>query len=159
MGQPFCRYQCKWTSAIIHWNISKYNIQLYYQRNFSTHHIPSKSALKDGGFHFVYLPLDAAVDILSKIAIDVLFNDGTNAFDEKYEQCSLRFTDSAENYRIFIKIISMVWTSSFKLVLNKETKQMADKIKEASKKRTKLSWNWEENESRILVNKWSEENI
>ena len=89
----------------------------------------------------------------------MFFNDGTNAFGEKYEQCSLRFTDSGENYRIFIKIISVVWTSSFKLVLNKETKQMADNIKEASKKRTKLSWNWEENESRILVTKWSEKNI
>ena len=47
-----------------------------------------------GGFCFVYLPLDAAVDILSKKAIDVFFLDGTNAFGEHR---SLKFTDSAEN--------------------------------------------------------------
>ena len=52
---------------------------------------------KGGGFHFVYLPLDATVDTLSKKAIDTFFPDGTNAFGEKREHCSLRFTDSAEN--------------------------------------------------------------
>ena len=56
--------------------------------------VPQK---KDGGFRFVYLPLDATVDTLSKKAIDLLFPDGTNAFGEKQEHCSLRFTDSAEN--------------------------------------------------------------
>ena len=34
---------------------------------------------------------------LSKKAIDVFFPEGTNAFGEKREHCSLRFTDSAEN--------------------------------------------------------------
>ena len=29
--------------------------------------------------------------------MDVFFPDGTNEFGEKREQCSLRFTDSAEN--------------------------------------------------------------
>ena len=43
------------------------------------------------------MSLDATVDILSKKAIDVFFPDGTNAFGEKREQCSLRVTDSAEN--------------------------------------------------------------
>ena len=52
---------------------------------------------KGCGFHFVYLPLDATVDTLSKKAIDVFSPDGTNAFGEKREHCSLRFTDSAEN--------------------------------------------------------------
>ena len=50
-----------------------------------------------GGFCFVYLPLDAAVDILSKKAIDVFFLDGTNVFGESREHRSLKFTDSAEN--------------------------------------------------------------
>ena len=52
---------------------------------------------KGGGFRFVYLPLNVTVDILSKKAINVFFPDGTNAFGEKREHCSLRFTDSAEN--------------------------------------------------------------
>ena len=56
--------------------------------------VPQK---KGGGFRFVYLPLDATVDTLSKKAIDVFFPEGTNAFGEKREHCSLRFTDSAEN--------------------------------------------------------------
>ena len=36
---------------------------------------------------------------------------------------------------------------------------MADNIEEPSKKRTKRSRHWEENEARNLVSKWSEENI
>ena len=36
---------------------------------------------------------------------------------------------------------------------------MTDNIKEPSKKRTKRSQHLEENETRILVSKWSEENI
>ena len=52
---------------------------------------------KRGGLHFVYLPLDATVDTLSKKAIDVFFPDGTNAFGEKREHCSLMFMDSAES--------------------------------------------------------------
>ena len=36
---------------------------------------------------------------------------------------------------------------------------MADNIKEPSKIRTKQYRHWEENGARILVNKWSEENI
>ena len=52
---------------------------------------------KGCGFHFVYLPLDATVDTLSKKAIDVFSPDGPNAFGEKRDYCSLRFTDSAEN--------------------------------------------------------------
>ena len=52
---------------------------------------------KGGGFCFVYLPLDATVDTLSKKAIDLFFPDGTNAFGKKREHCSLRFTDAAEN--------------------------------------------------------------
>ena len=51
---------------------------------------------KGGGFRFVYLPLDATVDTLSKKAIDLFFPDGTT-FGEKREHCSLRFTDSTEN--------------------------------------------------------------
>ena len=56
--------------------------------------VPQK---KGGGFRIVCLPLDATVDTLSKKAIDLFFPDGTNAFGEKREHCSLRFTDSAEN--------------------------------------------------------------
>ena len=52
---------------------------------------------KGDGFRFVYLPLDATVDTLSKKAIDLFFLDGTNAFGDKREHCSLRFTDSVEN--------------------------------------------------------------
>ena len=52
---------------------------------------------KGVGFHFVYLPLDATVDTLSKKVTDVFFPDGTNAFGENREHCSLSFTDSAEN--------------------------------------------------------------
>ena len=37
--------------------------------------------------------------------------------------------------------------------------RMADNIEEPSKKRTKRSRHWEENEARNLVSKWSEENI
>ena len=48
-------------------------------------------------FQFLYLPLDDTVDTLSKKAMDVFFPDGTNEFGEKREQCSLSFTDSAEN--------------------------------------------------------------
>ena len=36
---------------------------------------------------------------------------------------------------------------------------MTDNIEEASKERTKQSQHWEENETRILVSKWSDENI
>ena len=39
----------------------------------------------------MYLPLNAAVDTLSKKAIDVVFPEGTNAFGEKEEHCNLRF--------------------------------------------------------------------
>ena len=56
--------------------------------------VPQKEG---GGFRFVYLPLDATVDTLSKKAIDLFFPDGTNAFVEKREYFSLRFTDSVEN--------------------------------------------------------------
>ena len=56
-----------------------------------------KSAPEGGGFQFLYLPLDDAVDTLSKKAMDVFSPDGTNEFGEKREQWSLRFTDSAEN--------------------------------------------------------------
>ena len=38
--------------------------------------------------------LNATVGILSKKAIDVFLPDGSNAFGEKCEHCSLRFTDS-----------------------------------------------------------------
>ena len=36
---------------------------------------------------------------------------------------------------------------------------MPDNIEEASEERTKQSQHWEENETRILVRKWSDENI
>ena len=57
----------------------------------------SATKKKGGGFRLVYLPLDATVDTLSKKAIDLFFLDDTNAFGEKREHSSLRFTDSVEN--------------------------------------------------------------
>ena len=47
----------------------------------------------------------------------------------------------------------------FKLVLIKTAKEMAGNIEEPSKKKTKRSRHLEENETRILVSKWSGENI
>ena len=41
----------------------------------------------------------------------------------------------------------------------KATKEIVDSIEEPSKKRTKQSRHWKENETRISVTKWSEENI
>ena len=41
----------------------------------------------------------------------------------------------------------------------KATKEIVDSIEEPSKKRTKQSRHWKENETRISVSKWSEENI
>ena len=47
----------------------------------------------------------------------------------------------------------------FKLVLIKTAKEMAGNIEEPSKKKTKRSRHLEENETRILVSKWSGGNI
>ena len=78
----------------------------------------------------------------------------------------LHFTHSHRRKTCFIKtclfktsLNKTTKRGSFKLVLIKATKEMADNIKEPSKKRTKRSRHWEEIETRISVNKLSEENI
>ena len=78
----------------------------------------------------------------------------------------LHFTHSHRRKTCFIKtclfktsLNKTTKRGSFKLVLIKTAKEMAENIEEPSKKRTKQSRHWEENETRILVSKCSEENI
>ena len=53
---------------------------------------------KGGGFRYVYLPLDATIEVLQAKAVNIFFPEGTNSFMEKLSECNIRFTDSADNF-------------------------------------------------------------
>ena len=50
------------------------------------------------GFRYIYLPLDATIEVLQAKAVNIFFPEGTNSFMEKLSECNIRFTDSADNF-------------------------------------------------------------
>ena len=53
---------------------------------------------KGGGFRYMYLPLDATIEVLQAKAVNIFFPEGTNSFMEKLSECNIKFTDSADNF-------------------------------------------------------------
>ena len=53
---------------------------------------------KSGGFRYIYLPLDATIEVIQAKAVNIFFPEGTNSFMEKLSECNIRFTDSADNF-------------------------------------------------------------
>ena len=53
---------------------------------------------KGGSFRYIYLPLDATIEVLQAKAINIFFPEVTNSFMEKLSECNIRFTDSADNF-------------------------------------------------------------
>ena len=46
---------------------------------------------KDGGFRYIYLPLDATIEVLQAKAVNIFFPGGTNFFMEKLSECTFMF--------------------------------------------------------------------
>ena len=57
--------------------------------------VPQK---KGGGFRYIYLPLDATIEVLQAKTVNIFFPEGTNSVMEKLPECNIRFTDSADNF-------------------------------------------------------------
>ena len=53
---------------------------------------------KSGSFRYIYLPLDATIEVIQAKAVNIFFPEGTNSFMEKLSECNIRFTDSADNF-------------------------------------------------------------
>ena len=53
---------------------------------------------KDGGFRYIYLPIDATIEVVQAKAVNIFFPEGTNSSIEKLSEWNIRFTDSADNF-------------------------------------------------------------
>ena len=52
---------------------------------------------KGGGFRYIYIPLDATIEVLQAKAENIFFPEGTNSFVEKLSECNIRFASRNES--------------------------------------------------------------